>query len=87
MRKVLVLGLALAFAGPAAMATGISFNVQSGGLNEVTVDPGAAVAYEVLAVLSSSADNEGLALVGFDLEFDGGDLMKPVSVSADTRSL
>ncbi len=74
MRNVLILALAVAFAGTAAKATDISFSVRSGGSNEVTVTPSAEVTYEVFGVLSSDTDNEGLALVGLDLEFSGGAL-------------
>ena len=73
MQKVLVMGLAVAFAGTAAMATDINFSVQVAGENHVNVEPGEVVNYEVVGWLGDAA-NEGLALVGFDLVFSGDDL-------------
>jgi hypothetical protein len=82
MKKVLILGLAIAFAGSAAMATDINFSVQSGGSNAVVVSGGAEVAYEVEASLSGTP-SEGLALVGFDLEFTGGALTPAAEPTED----
>ena len=75
MRKLLGLAIAAALSGSTALAADLSVRVVSdAGLDMVTVSPGATVNYEVLGVLSSDTDNEGLALFGFDLVFDGGDL-------------
>ena len=71
MKKVLVLALAMAFCSTAATATDLDVTVEAVGSS--TVAPGATVDYQVIGKLSDSA-NEGLALVGLDLEFDGGDL-------------
>ena len=60
-------------AGSVSAVTSLNVSVQSGGLNDVTVTPGAQVRYEVVGVLSDNA-SQGLALIGFDLVFDGGDL-------------
>ena len=59
--------------GAAAVAR-LHVSVESGGSNSITVARGAEVRYEVVGLLSDDA-NEGLALVGFDLVFDGGDLI------------
>ena len=66
--------LAVSLSGSAAAATtSLNVSVESDGSNLITVAPGAEVSYEVVGVLSDDA-NEGLALVGFNLVFDGGDL-------------
>lgn len=59
--------------GAAAVAR-LHVSVEAGGSNSITVARGAEVRYEVVGLLSDDA-NEGLALVGFDLVFDGGDLI------------
>lgn len=75
MRKLLGLAIAAALSGSTALATDLNVRVVSDtGLDLVTVPPGATVNYEVLGVLSSDTDNEGLGLFGFDIVFDGGDL-------------
>lgn len=75
MRKLLGLAIAAALSGSTALATDLNVRVVSDtGQDMVTVLPGATVNYEVLGVLSSNTDNEGLALFGFDLVFDGGAL-------------
>ncbi len=53
--------------------TNLSVSVESGGSNVTAVAPGGTVYYEVVGVLSDDA-SQGLALVGLDLAFDGGDL-------------
>ncbi|MGB2984359.1 MAG: hypothetical protein WBE26_00635 [Phycisphaerae bacterium] len=53
--------------------SGVNIDVLANGSDSITVLPGAQVDYEVVAELSDTA-NEGLAFVGFDLVFDGGDL-------------
>ena len=47
--------------------------VLSGGSGSVIVTPGSEVSYEVVVELGD-AINEGLAFIGFDLDFDGGAL-------------
>lgn len=75
MRKLLGLAMAAALSSSTALAADLSVRVVSDtGLDTVTVSPGVTVNYEVLGVLSSNTDNEGLALFGFDLVFDGGAL-------------
>jgi hypothetical protein len=74
MKKLLALTLAVALCGPAAFATDLNVAVQTDtGDPAVSVAAGATVNYQVVGVLSDTA-NEGLALFGFDLVFDGGDL-------------
>ncbi|MFQ5495824.1 MAG: hypothetical protein ACE5EX_10640, partial [Phycisphaerae bacterium] len=58
-------------AGTSARAADLNLRVVSGGLDAVTVAPGDPVSYEVLGVLSSTVDNQGLALFGFDLALEG----------------
>ena len=64
--------LCLAIAAP-VWASDLNVSVESGGLNEITVAPGAIVNYEVHGLLSDN-NSEGLGLVGFSLNFIGGDL-------------
>lgn len=71
MKRLLVLAVAVAFCSAAATATDLDVTVETVGSS--TVPPDSAVDYQVIGKLSDSA-NEGLALVGLDLEFDGGDL-------------
>ena len=71
--KQLILPAAWGLLASAAAASDLNVSVESGGQNAITVSPGAQVAYDVVAELSDAA-NEGLALVRFDLAFDGGDL-------------
>ncbi|UCC29749.1 MAG: IPTL-CTERM sorting domain-containing protein [Phycisphaerales bacterium] len=66
--------LAVSLSGSAAATTtSLKVSVESYGSNLIIVAPGAEVGYEVAGVLSNDA-NEGLALVGFNLVFDGGAL-------------
>ncbi|MFQ5413384.1 MAG: IPTL-CTERM sorting domain-containing protein [Phycisphaerae bacterium] len=60
--------------GTVAHGATLDVTVTSGGASQVTVLPGMPVDYEVNGVLSSAADNGGLALVLLDLSFDGGPL-------------
>lgn len=67
------------------MTTALDVSVKSGGLSAVTVAPGTTVEYEVVGLLGDDL-NEGLALVGFDLDFDGGALAQadsPVGTPPD----
>ncbi len=73
MKRFLVLALAVALCGSTAFATDINVWVVSDGNNEITVNPGDPVTYTVMGELTDST-NEGLALIGFTLSFDGGDL-------------
>jgi hypothetical protein len=74
MKRLLIMALAVAGIGSLAPAADVNLDVQSsGGMSEITVMPGALVEYQVIALLSDNA-NEGLALLGFDLEFSGGPL-------------
>lgn len=68
----LVLTLALIFGASVAFGADLNVAVQSS--DTMPVAPGATVTYQVVGELTSDADNEGLALVGFTLSFDGGDL-------------
>ncbi len=65
--------LALLLSDSATETTELDLSVESRGSNSVVVAPRAEVRYEVIGVLSDDA-NEGLALFGFNLVFDGGDL-------------
>lgn len=65
-----------AFALVCTTVQAIDLNVRiltSDGMSSADVGPGDTVNYQVLGILSDDL-NEGLALVGFDLTFDGGDL-------------
>lgn len=65
MRKLLASVLVMAFAA-SVQATDLNLWIVSGGSASIEVDPGATVPYEVWAELSDD-QNEGLALIGFDL--------------------
>lgn len=74
MKRILSVVLALAFVGANVQATDLNLSVQSSaGLSEITVAPGATVNYKIMGILSDDL-NEGLALFGLDLVFDGGNL-------------
>ena len=73
--KNLILVAALMLGASMAMATDVDLAVQDDmGAAMVTVSPGATVNYQIVGTLTDNA-NEGLALFGLDLMFDGGDLM------------
>ncbi len=74
-----------AHAAFAAQPSNLSVSVESVGSHSVVVAPGATVRYEVIGILSDDS-NEGLALVGFDLDFDGGDLMQADTPTGDPNS-
>jgi len=69
----------------AGQLSSLSVSVESGGSNAVIVGPGDAVPYTVVGILSDDF-NEGLALVGFDLDFDGGNLAQADSPTGDPNS-
>lgn len=83
MRRVFTLAMALAFTG-AVSAADLDISVESGGSNSVTVGQGETVDWEIVGVLSDDL-NEGLALFGLDLSFDGGDL-DPTLVNVPTMA-
>lgn len=68
-------------------ATDLHVRVEtSDGMSVANVGPGDTVNYQVLGILSDDL-NEGLALIGFDLIFDGGDLTQannPISTDVVT---
>ena len=70
--KLLGVVLAAALCGSTAMATNVNLRVQGpNGEPTVNVAPGGIVSYRVVAELSDNL-NEGLALVGFSLDYTGG---------------
>lgn len=73
MKRMLVTGLAVGMSASVALASGLNMRVVSGGMNEVTVLPGGTVDYQVLGMLTDT-NNQGLALVGWDLACDCGAL-------------
>ncbi len=73
MKRTLVLALAICLTGGMAQAADLNVTVTAGGGSSIDVAPGGTVDYVITAELSDNL-NEGLALVGFDLAFDGGDL-------------
>lgn len=74
MKKALAMTMAAGLLASVAMATDVNMSVQStDGSSSIQVAPGDTVNYRVTALLSNDT-NEGLALIGFDLVFDGGDL-------------
>jgi hypothetical protein len=65
--------------------TSLNFQLESGGSNAVVVAPGQLVPYQVVGTLSDD-NNQGLALVGFDLDFDGDDLSQADNPTGDPDS-
>jgi hypothetical protein len=59
----------------AASTTSINLSIKSMGQSTVTVRPGVTIRYRVIGELSDD-NNEGLALIGFDLHFEGGPLQQ-----------
>ncbi len=68
-----ILLLAALFFAPSVHAGDLSLAVHSAGVSSVTVAAGDSVSYRVVGELSD-AQNEGLALFCFDLDFSGGPL-------------
>ncbi len=75
MKKLLAVMVAAGLVTAVAQASDLNVSVEraSDGASSITVSPGEVVDYQVTGILSDSL-NEGLALVGFNLVFDGGDL-------------
>jgi len=74
MKKLLGVMLVLGLVATTAQATNLNVSVQTAaGASSINVGPGETVNYRVTGILSDDL-NEGLALVGFNLVFDGGDL-------------
>jgi len=74
MKKLLGVMLVLGLVATTVQATDLNVAVQnSDGASSVIVGQGGTVNYRVTGILSDDL-NEGLALVGFDLHFTGGDL-------------
>jgi hypothetical protein len=72
MRRVVLAMIAAGLTASAAMATNINISVQqSNGTNAITVAPGDTVDYKVIGTLTDDV-NEGLALIGLNLDFTGG---------------
>lgn len=65
-----------------SLTTSMHFSVQSRGSNSITVRPSARILYVVEGVLSDD-NNQGLALFGFNLVFDGGDLEQAFSPTGE----
>lgn len=58
------------------------FSVLSRNSNSISVRPATRIRYEVVGILSDDY-NQGLALIGFDLVFDGGDLEQAFSPTGE----
>jgi hypothetical protein len=71
--KVTLDQVATFLSGPTRVSTNLNVDLRSGGSNAVTVGPGEEVSYELVGALSDDF-NQGLALFGLNLVFDGGDL-------------
>ncbi len=65
--------IVVTFSGTAALGSSLNISIKSGGSNVVTARPDETINFVVEGVLTDVA-NEGLALVGFDLQFTGGPL-------------
>ncbi len=76
MKTMLCVLVAVGLAGSMAFGADLDVAVQTmDGLSSVTVGPGDPVDYRIVGQLSDTG-NLGLALFGFDLSFDGGDLLQ-----------
>jgi len=74
MRKVLGMVAIVGLTGSLAWASNVNISVQQpNGTNAITVAPGATVNYQIQGVLTDDL-NEGLALIGLSLHFEGGPL-------------
>jgi len=74
MKHVLSLSAICLFASFCPAATiNLTVKAEANGTNAITVEPGAAVAFRVEGTLSGTA-SDGLALLGFDVDFTGGAL-------------
>ena len=76
MKRILVIALVAALSATTAKAEpwpALDIWVQAGGESAITVGPNCEVPYYVVGELTD-VPNMGLALAGFDLEFDGGAL-------------
>lgn len=75
MKRLLSAVLATGLVAASVQASDLNVSVQraSDGASSISVSPGEVVNYQVTGMLSDDL-NEGLALVGFNLVFDGGDL-------------
>lgn len=58
-----------------SLTTSMNLSVQFRNSNAITVKPSTRIRYMVVGVLSDD-NNQGLALMGFNLVFDGGDLQQ-----------
>jgi hypothetical protein len=79
-------GVFLLTGAVAGQATDLNLRIKSREQETVTVHPGATVPYVVVGELSD-AQNQGLALFSFDLEFSGGPLAPALSPVGAPMSL
>jgi hypothetical protein len=77
--------IAVSFATASLGQTLLNVSVQSGGSNLIVVPPGSLVSYSVIGLLGDN-DNQGLALVGFDLDLDAGPLAQADTPTGDPNS-
>lgn len=83
MKRFFSMMTVLALAGSAYGADlSLTIREAGGGSSAVEAAGGATVDYEVVGILSDT-NNEGLALFGFTLAFDGGDLMQASAPAGD----
>jgi hypothetical protein len=67
-----------------ALAADVDLTITSGGAGAIQAQPGGVISYDVHVELSD-ASNEGLALLCFDLEFDGGALPQANPAAGPTQ--
>lgn len=80
MNQFILTGSAALLAASVAQASDVNIDILSGGQGTVDAVAGTQLNYEIWAELSD-ASNEGLALLCFDLEFDGGVLAQADAAS------
>jgi len=77
--------IADSYATAAVGQTLLNVSVESGNAGLIHVSPGALVSYSVIGLLGDD-DNQGLALVGFDLDLDAGPLTQANEPTGDPNS-
>ena len=83
--KAILTVLCAGAAATSALAANVGLTVKSGNATTVNVGPGSPVDFAVQALLDNGNDNEGLALIGFDLHLQGPG--GPVALPSDPSTV
>lgn len=84
MKSLILTSTAALFVASVAQASDVQLDITSAGSSTIDAVVGDQINYEIWAELSD-ANNEGLALLCFDLEFDGGALSPANTASGATQ--